>query len=137
MAELMWITAEVALAIHELQLAEHGGWTGVRDAGLLESALARPINRVAYAGDDIPALAASYAFGLAHNHPFVDGNKRAAFAVAATFIELNGRVMTASEADVALTFLALAAGEIDEEALAGWFADNSRKVCLPFWIDNR
>jgi death on curing protein len=125
MADLFWISADAALAIHELQLAEHGGGVGLRDAGLLESALARPLNRSAYVGDDVPALAASYAFGIARNHPFVDGNKRAAFAIAATFVELNGRTMTATEPDVVLTFLALAAGDLSEDALAHWFDANS------------
>ena len=113
-------------ALHGEQLAAHGGGAGVRDAGLLESALQRPRNLAGYGEPDAAALAASLAYGIARNHPFVDGNKRTTFVAAATFLGLNGWRFEASEADVVVTMLALAAGDIDEPALAQWFRDNSR-----------
>lgn len=114
-----------ALALHRSSLTAHGGAHGLRDEGLLESALARPANLVAY-GDPSPhELAASYAYGIARNHPFVDGNKRCAFLVSAVFLELNGFELVASEAEAATVFLALAASELDEAELAKWFAENS------------
>jgi death on curing protein len=119
--EPVWLDAEVALAIHDRQLAEHGGGVGVRDAGVLESALARPRNRWAYGEDDPCALAAAYAFGVARNHPFVDGNKRTAWVLARLFLKLNG-IGIAFAPDVAIrTVLALAAGELTEQELADWF----------------
>ena len=123
-----WLSVALVRALHSEQLAQHGGAAGVRDNGLLESALARPLNLVAYGEPDIAALAASYAFGIARNHPFIDGNKRTAFAASATFVELNGREMTAGEPDVVTTMLALASGELQEEQMADWFRVNSRKV---------
>lgn len=120
-----WITEPLARALHHEQLAAHGGGDGIRDAGLLDSALQRPRNLAAYGEPDAAALAASLAFGIARNHPFVDGNKRKAFVAAATFMELNGWRFGASEADVVLTTLALAAGEVGEDALADWFRANS------------
>lgn len=116
-----WISLAVVKAIHDEQLASHGGLPGLRDAGALESALARPQNLMAYGAPDLPALAAAYAYGIARNHPFSDGNKRTAFVVAATFLLLNGQRFTAPESDVVLTILALADGSIEEEALADWF----------------
>ncbi len=113
-------------ALHGEQLAAHGGGAGVRDAGLLDSALQRPRNLAGYGEPDAAALAASLAYGIARNHPFVDGNKRTTFVAAATFLGLNGWRFEASEADVVVTMLALAAGDIDEPALAQWFRDNSR-----------
>jgi death-on-curing protein len=119
------LSKALILAIHDEQLAEHGGGTGVRDDGLLESALARPQNRLAYdAKTDLPALAAAYAFGLARNHPFVDGNKRTAFVAAELFLELNGMTLTASDQDCVLTMLRLASGEIDEDEFAAWLRAN-------------
>jgi death on curing protein len=123
-----WIGEPLVRALHSEQLAAHGGGAGVRDAGLLDSALQRPRNLAAYGTPDAAALAASLAYGLARNHPFVDGNKRTAFVAGAVFLELNGFRVTMSEADVVLTILALAAGELAEDALAAWFRANSVKV---------
>lgn len=120
-----WIDERLARALHGEQLVAHGGSPGVRDAGLLDSALQRPRNAASYGDPDAAALAATLAFGIARNHPFVDGNKRTAFVAAATFLELNDRRFSASEADVVVTMLAVAAGELNEEALATWFRQNS------------
>lgn len=116
----IWVTLAVATAAHAEQLAEHGGGEGVRDEGLLESAMARPRNLAAYGDPDAAALAAAYAYGIARNHPFVDGNKRTAAVVSETFLVLNGFGLTASDAELVVTFLALAAGELSEEELADW-----------------
>ncbi len=116
-----WLSIRSVLAIHAEQVAEHGGGTGVRDAALRESALARPMNLAAYGSPDAAALAAAYAYGLARNHPFVDGNKRTAFVVAATFLLRNDLGVEATEAEVVLAFVGLAAGRLSEEALASWF----------------
>ena len=123
----VWIEKRVVLAYHDMQLAEHGGSTGVRDKGLLESALARPQNVAAYA-DDVPTLyrlAAAYAFGIARNHPFVDGNKRTALVAAIAFLERNGVAFAASQQEAYLTFYDLAAGKLSEEELTAWFEKNS------------
>ena len=123
----VWIEKRVVLAYHGMQLAEHGGSTGVRDEGLLESALARPQNIAAYT-DDVPTLyrlAAAYAFGIARNHPFVDGNKRTALVVAIAFLERNGVAFAASQQEAYLTFYDLAAGKLSEEELTAWFEKNS------------
>ncbi len=117
----IWLVTEVALAAHLEQIAEHGGGEGVRDLGLLESALARPRNLADYGAPDAAALAAAYAWGIARNHPFVDGNKRTAAVVSETFLMLNGYRLTASDAEVVVAFVALAAGELSEEELADWF----------------
>jgi len=119
--EPVWLDAVDAIAIHDRQLAEHGGGTGVRDQGMLESALGRPINRWAYGEDDPAALAAAYAFGLARNHPFVDGNKRTAWVLARLFLALNGHTLRFAAEDAIRTMLALAGGELSEEELADWF----------------
>jgi len=124
----IWVSLEVALAAHHEQLAEHGGGTGVRDANLLESAMARPQNLAAYAEPDVAALAAAYAFGLARNHPFVDGNKRTAAVVSETFLVLNGQSVIATDAELVVTFLALAAGDLSEDELAIWFRDHLDQV---------
>lgn len=121
MADWKWIDVTGALAGHAEQLAEHGGPDGVRDPGALESALARPLNLAAYGEPNAAALAAGYAFGIARNHPFVDGNKRAAAVVSVGFLILNGWSLTAEEADLAVHFQALAAGDLSEEELAAWF----------------
>lgn len=123
-----WVLLRTALALHEEQISEHGGGSGVRDMGMLESAIARPENQAAYGEIDGPALAAAYAFGIARNHPFVDGNKRTAFEVSATFLILNGFVLTATEEDVVTTFLSLAAGTLSEPDLADWFRANSAAI---------
>ena len=120
-----FIDEVLARAFHAEQLASHGGGVGVRDAGLLDSVLQRPCNLAAYGEPDAAALAASLAFGIARNHPFVDGNKRTAFVAAAAFLEINGYRFGASEADVVVTFVALAAGDVSEAALADWFRANS------------
>jgi death-on-curing protein len=123
-----WIRLGEATAIHAEQIAEHGGLEGIRDQGLLESAMARPENLSAYEKSDVCDLAAAYAFGLARNHPFADGNKRTAFVVSATFLILNGRDLTASEVEVVETFLKLAAGALPEAELADWFRKKSREI---------
>ncbi|MES2000827.1 MAG: type II toxin-antitoxin system death-on-curing family toxin [Pseudomonadota bacterium] len=117
----LWVTVDVALAAHSEQLAEHGGGEGVRDEGLLKSAMARPQNLAAYGNPDPAALAAAYAYGIARNHPFVDGNKRTAAVVSETFLILNGHCLNASDAELVVAFLALAAGELSEAELADWF----------------
>jgi death-on-curing protein len=111
-------------------LAEFGGSAGIRDAGMLDSALSRPANRFFYGVSGLPELAAAYAFGLVRNHPFVDGNKRIGFATAALFLELNGYRFTASEADAAVKTLALAAHELDEDGYAAWLGANCKLIRL-------
>ena len=128
MNEPQWVSPAVVMAIHEAQLSEHGGATGVRDQGLLESALARPRQVYAYAGNpSLTRLAAAYAFGLAKNHPFVDGNKRTAWVVCAAFLELNGREVTADQAGVVSIMLGVAGGTVSEDQLIEWLEqDNVR-----------
>ena len=121
-----WVDCDVLLILHDESLAEHGGGVGIRDEGLLESALARPLNSVAYGTPDVAELAASYGFGLAKNHPFVDGNKRAAFLAVGLFLYLNGHRLTASQADAMRAVLALAAGDISEAQFAQWIRENMR-----------
>ena len=125
MTEPVWVDLEVVLAIHDEQLAEHGGQVGVRDRGLLESAMGRPMNQFAYGERSLARLAASYAFGISRNHSFLDGNKRTSLVVAELFLELNGVELTANDTESVTTFLLLAAGEITEDALADWIAANS------------
>ena len=127
MNEPAWIRQDTVLNLHEEALMFHGGPEGVRDLGLLESALARPKNLFAYfeQSPSIARLAASYAKGIVANHPFVDGNKRTAFIVSVTFLRLNGLQLTATKEDRVLTFWSLAAGEITEEQLAYWFERNT------------
>lgn len=120
----IWVTVEVAITAHAEQLAEHGGGDGVRDPGLLESAMARPQNLAQYGEPDIAELAASYAFGIARNHPFVDGNKRTAAVVSETFLALNGGTLRASDAELVVAFVALAAGELSEDELTIWFREH-------------
>ena len=119
----VWIDPSVILAVHEEQLAEHGGAVGVRDAGLLESALARPRNLAHYGEPDVCQLAAAYAFGLAKNHPFIDGNKRSAFVATELFLALNGWRLDAPDTDCVVVMLSLAAGDIDEPGLAQWLRE--------------
>jgi death on curing protein len=125
----VWIEAREALVLHERLLALHGGAAGVRDIGLLESALARPRNRFAYAGEEasVIELAAAYTAGVLGNHPFVDGNKRTGFVLGALFLELNGYDFTASEEDAAEAVLALAAGVLDESGYAKFLDANARR----------
>jgi death-on-curing protein len=120
----IWVTDAVALAIHSEQIAEHGGGDGVRDPGLFAGAMARPQNRAVYDASDVAAFAAAYAYGIARNHPFVDGNKRTAAVVCETFLMLNGWSLTASDAELVVTFLALAAGALSEEELTEWLRDH-------------
>lgn len=126
MAEIRWLLEETVNAIHKRQIAEHGGSDGVRDEGLLLSALARPQNLLVYSEElpDISALAASLAYGIAKNHPFIDGNKRTALVVARTFLLLNGFNIEATQEEKYLTFLKLAEGNLSEEELADWIRQN-------------
>lgn len=118
---MRWLVLKEVLAFHSRQIAEHGGADGVRDIGLLESALARPQNKHAYEPEtELADLAAAYAFGIARNHPFVDGNKRTALVAMRTFLILNGRDITATREDKYLTIISLAAGDLSEDALAEW-----------------
>jgi death on curing protein len=119
--EPLWLEPELAFAIHDRQLAEHGGGVGVRDTGVMESALARPINKWSYGEDDLAVLAASYAFGLARNHPFVDGNKRTAWVLARLFLSLNGVTLRFEREEAIEFMLAVAAGHRTEEQVADWF----------------
>jgi death on curing protein len=121
MTDWVWLQEDVVLAIHGEQLREHGGGAGVRDMGLLQSALARPENLVAYGAPDVADLAAAYAFGIARNHAFIDGNKRTAYVAGELFLALNGFELTATDADGVLTFLALASGELTDVQLAEWY----------------
>jgi death-on-curing protein len=122
MDQIVWLLEETVIAIHQRQVSEHGGIEGLRDEGLLSSALARPQNLLAYAQPrpDLAALAAAYAYGIARDHPFVDGNKRTALVAARTFLLLNGVNLEASQDEKYLTFLQLAAGTVTEEQLADW-----------------
>ena len=121
MADWIWVATDVALAAHREQLAEHGGGEGVRDGRLLDSAMARAPNLAAYTEPDAAALAATYAYGIARNHPFVDGNKRTAAVISETFLVLNGYELNTSDAEVVVAFLALASGGLSEDELADWF----------------
>ena len=117
----IWVAPEVAIAAHAEQLAEHSGGEGLRDLGALESAMAKPENLAAYGQPDAAALAAAYAFGIVRNHPFVDGNKRTAAVVSEAFLILNEQTLVATDAEVVVAFVALAAGEMTEEEMADWF----------------
>ena len=122
MSKPIWIKDDVVLAIHRRQLAEHGGGDGVRDSSLLDSALNKPKNLYHYSNpkSDLAALAASYAYGIARNHPFIDGNKRTAFVVSRLFLKLNGANLTASQEEKYNAYLKLAAGDLSEQELANW-----------------
>lgn len=122
-----WIEKDTILAIHEIQIAEHGGAIGLRDEGLLESALARPKNVAAYGSEDIHLIAAAYAFGVSRNHPFVDGNKRTALVLCELFLELNGQRLMASDRETLIKMISLAAGDLTEEEFAAWL----RAECRP------
>lgn len=126
-----WIDRRALLLLHAESLAEHGGADGLRDEGLLESALARPENLAAYGQPDFADLAASYGLGLAKNHAFIDGNKRAAFLAVGLFLYLNGFRLQATQAEATLTMLALAGSEITEAEFAAWIRDHAaKKVAL-------
>jgi death-on-curing protein len=128
MNEPVWVLREVVFLAHEQSLARFGGSAGLRDEGLLDSALGKPVNLFAYGQPTIFELAGSYAFGLVKNHPFIDGNKRSGFVVALTFLQINGWRLEASEVDATLRTLALAAGEMSEAAYADWLKANSKKA---------
>ena len=119
-----WITRQALELLHEESLSLHGGASGLRDEGLLESALARPLNLASYGEPDLVALAAAYGVGLAKNHAFVDGNKRAAFLSVGLFLGLNGYRLVATQAEATLTMLGVAAGDMDEEAFAAWIREH-------------
>jgi death-on-curing protein len=123
-SEPVWLFPELVIAFHDEQLREFGGPPGLRDPGMLESALGRPQNKWSYGETDLAALAAAYAFGIARNHPFVDGNKRAALLSIVTFLGLNGIEFVADNAEAVVIIQGLAAGEIDEAGLSRWIRDN-------------
>lgn len=124
----IWMDYVDALAIHEKMIGQHGGSTGLRDRGLLESALAKPMHRYFYEKAIVPELAASYAAGVVLNHPFLDGNKRTGFMLAVGFIEINGWRFSADEADAVVQTLALATGDLSEHKYADWLTQNSTAV---------
>ncbi len=128
MEYIRWLSKETILAMHARQLAEHGGGTGLRDEGLLESAIQRAANKVAYETPDIADLAAAYAFGIAKNHPFVDGNKRTSLVASRAFLRFNGYQVIATDKEKLETFLSLAAGTISEIELAAWFRKHINKL---------
>lgn len=121
MTTYKWLLKKAVLAMHARQLAEHGGGQGIRDEGLLDSALQRPVNKAEYGEPDIAECAAAYAFGIARNHPFIDGNKRTALVASRAFLLRNGFQLGASNEDKLKTFLALALGDLTEVELANWF----------------
>jgi death on curing protein len=126
--EWIWIDTEVLLAAHDEQLEEHGGALGIRDMGMFESALARPINLTAYEEPDAARLAAAYAFGIAKNHAFVDGNKRTAFVALELFLVLNGYLLIAADSQCVLAMLSVASGSLSEVELADWIRRNIKPV---------
>jgi death-on-curing protein len=124
MTDWRWVDQASLMLLHDESLAEHGGASGLRDKGLLQSALARPLNLVAYGEPDVADLAAAYAVGLAKNHAFVDGNKRAAFLALGLFLALNGWRLAVGQAEATLTMLDVAAGTVDEQRLATWIREH-------------
>jgi death-on-curing protein len=128
MSEPVWIADELALAIHDRQLVEHGGAEGLRDEALLQSALGRPLNHFAYESTDVVELASKYTAGIVQNHPFVDGNKRTGFVVGVLFLELNGYRFIASEAAAAQAVIELAAGGMDERGFCEFLRANSKRT---------
>ena len=125
-----WLSITVVLAIHDAQIAEHGGSDGVRDMGALESAIARPQHLEAYGSPDLAAMAAALAYGIAQNHGFVDGNKRTSAVTTETFLELNGATLTATDAEIVETWSELGAGKLSEDALADWIRARLGKAVL-------
>ena len=128
MKEPLWLNRDDCLGIHEMMLSQHGGTAGLRDNGLLLSALAKPQNRFAYGSQSLPEMAGSYAAGIILNHPFIDGNKRTGFMLAATFLEINGWELTASEESVVQSTIALASGTTTEAQYVNWLEKNCRRV---------
>jgi death-on-curing protein len=124
MTDWVWLDSDALLAAHDEQLAEHGGASGIRDIGMFESALARPKNQAAYGEPDAAALAAAYAFALAKNHPFIDGNKRIALVALESFLMLNGFDLKADDGQATLVILSVAAGSFGEEELTAWIRKN-------------
>ena len=124
MSQWKWVNRQVLLLLHDESLAEHGGAPGLRDEGLLDSALARPVNLALYKQPDVASLAASYGVGLAKNHPFVDGNKRTAFLAVGMFLAVNGFRLRATQVDATLTVMDVAAGVLDEAAFAQWIREH-------------
>jgi len=125
--EPYWFRRSECLALHDMMLAQYGGMAGLRDENMLESALAKPVQLFAYSQPTLAEIAASYAIGIVKNHPFIDGNKRTGFMLAAGFLERNGPYFAAAEADAVIKTLALAAGELDEADYAAWLKTNSRR----------
>lgn len=123
-----WLDARALLLLHDESLSEHGGAVGLRDAGLFESAMARPVNLATYGQPDVCDLAAAYGVGLAKNHPFADGNKRVAFLAVGMFLALNGWRLVATQAEATLTLFAVAAGELDEAGFAAWLRARVQKT---------
>ena len=121
----IWLSRELILAIHDEQLAEHGGAGGIRDDGLLESALARPLNRASYGEPDVAELAALYALAIARNHPFIDGNKRTAYVALETFLALNGLDFAVSDAEAVVHMLAMASGELTDDEFTLWVREHA------------
>lgn len=121
-----WVSRQALELLHDESIAEHGGGSGIRDEGLLESALARPLNQAAYGSPDAATLAASYGVGLAKNHPFVDGNKRAAFLAVGLFLALNGQRLVVTQAEATVAMLDVAAGTLDEAAFAAWLREHTQ-----------
>lgn len=128
MDEPVWVKKSVVLAVHLEQLTEHGGPSGLRDEGLLESALAKPKNLIQYGNPDLAALAAEYAVGLARDHPFIDGNKRVSYAVTRLFLRLNGADLAGGKAERVSTWLSVASGEVAADALAIWLRERIRQL---------
>jgi len=128
MTEPNWLGLKIIIAVHDAQLHRHGGAKGIRDAGLLDSALARPRNMQAYGAQDLWALAAAYASGIVRNHPFVDGNKRTGFIAAALFLRENGLRLTAPEAEAIVMTIDLAAGQMPEAGFAAWLRDRTEPL---------
>ncbi len=126
MNEWVWIDSAVLLAVHDQQLAEHGGASGVRDVGLFQSAVARPMQIAAYGDPDTFELAAAYCYGIAKNHPFIDGNKRTAFVAMEMFLMLNGFELSANDIECIVTMLSVAAGDTSDGELAAWIRANSK-----------
>jgi death-on-curing protein len=122
----VWLSKQTALAIHDEQLAEHGGAVGVRDEGLLESALARPLNCASYGEPDIAELAAMYALRIVRNHPFFDGNKRTGYVMLEAFLEMNGATFPVSDGEAVITILRLAAGDLADDAFIDWVRLHTR-----------
>jgi death-on-curing protein len=128
MANWRWLDPRLAQALHAEQLAEHGGAAGIRDAGLLTSALSRPQNLASYGNPDVADLAAAYAWGIIRNHPFVDGNKRVALILCETFLIINGYELDADDVSLTMAFVELAAGTMDEATLAKWLQSRIRRI---------